>query len=195
MPQINQLDSTTPTLSDLVAFWSTANGDTRRCSIFELAALIAPDAATSFVTQYAAPNATGFTAIISAPQTFLILSPNAGTYSGTVALPASGDGQEVMLASTQPIVALSIASADPVYGAPATLPAGGYLRLRFDGVLHAWFTIAAPCRRADDAPGMPSFNAAVAFSLPSAASLPATGGTVPPAAHAPVLASRSTLHA
>lgn len=149
MSDINQLtaqDTIGP--GDLFAIWSGSNGDTRRISFSSLVAAIQAqlDSVGGFVTQYAAPNATGFTvAVVPAVQggsVWLELTPLAAYAAGTVLLPLaqlSMDGQEVLVTTTQTITALTNSgNGGLVNGAPTTLAANTFYKLRFDKVLNTW---------------------------------------------------------
>ena len=78
-------------LSDLVPVWSGANGDTRKASLSQVKALLLP-ADSTFATQYAAPNATGFTVTVSTPESadaWVVITPAAGYAAGTIVLPSA----------------------------------------------------------------------------------------------------------
>ncbi len=147
MTTINQLTTRTPSASDLFAFFSSANGDAAKASLSALAAVLAPllTVPDDKVTQYASPNATGFTVSITDDQQsyWLLLTPLAGYAAGTVVLPASPvDRQEVLLSSTQAVTALAVSgNGKTVNGAPATLAANAFFRLRFDGVNSSWYRV------------------------------------------------------
>jgi len=101
------------------------------------------------VTQYAAPAATGFTVLVAPPDSgdsmFLLLTPNAGYAAGTITLPAAAtcvDGQELLVTTTQLVTALTVGgNGSTVNGAPTTLAANAFFRLRFDGVFKAWYRV------------------------------------------------------
>lgn len=99
---------------------------------------------TAFTHQYFAPSATGWTITVAPPSdggnVYLLVTPTAGFAAGTVTLPASAvHGQEVVVACTQSVTTLTVSgNGNTVNGAPATLAANGFFRLRFDGVLATW---------------------------------------------------------
>lgn len=148
MTTINQLSSTdTLNASDLLPIFSTANGDARKASITVLAAFIQTLLAKpgSLQTQYASPNATGFTVAIApaveGASMFLLLTPVAGYAAGTISLPsAPSDGQEVLVTCTQAVTALTV-NGGTINGAPAALTANGFFRLRYDGVNKSWYRV------------------------------------------------------
>ena len=150
MTTINQL-STDSSLSagDLVALWSTANGDTRKASLTALAAFLATlsSASGGQVTQYSAPTTTGFTATItnSSASAYLILTPTGTFAAGTILLPALAscvDGQTVTVTCTQIVTTLTVnGNGATVNGAPTTLAANGFFTLKFDGVLKVWYRV------------------------------------------------------
>lgn len=147
MADINRYSPRTPALSDQSIFWSTENGDTSRCSFTELKALILPSDSTT-ATQYSAPNATGFTATVAPPDNvnaWLVLTPAAGYAAGTVVLPAASDsvhGQEVQVTCTQSVATLTVTSSgSTVAGAPASLAANGFFKMKFEFVTSTWYRV------------------------------------------------------
>lgn len=132
-----------------IPFYDPAQGADRRDSVGNLLALAATTA-TGFQTQYFAPNATGW-GVTVAPATngqkvYLLVTPVAGYAAGTITLPAQAscvDGQEVLVSCTQSVTALTVAGngATAVNGAPTTLAANAFFRLRYDGVSKSWFRI------------------------------------------------------
>lgn len=145
MTAINQLSTGTITAADLLVFFSSSNGDTRKVSLSDLATALDPLLAVSdgMVTQYFSPNATGFSVGITDDQQsrWLLITPLAGYAAGTVVLPATPtDRQEVLVSTTQAVTALTVnGNGNPVNGAPATLAANGFFRLRYDGVNDSWY--------------------------------------------------------
>jgi hypothetical protein len=147
MSSINRLP-TTSTLSgsDLVAMFSTSLGSDAATTLTALLLWLQSQLSASggFTTQYAAPNATGFSVTLSPPVTggsvYLLLSPLAAYATGSIAMPATVvDGQEVLVSCMQAITTLTVSgNGNTINGAPTTLASGGFFRMRFDGVLHAW---------------------------------------------------------
>lgn len=150
---ISQLSSMdTLSTSDLLAVWAAANSDTRKASLgvlltFLQANLTAPG---DDETQYFAPAATGFTVTIT-PTTngenvYLLMTPVAGYAAGTITLPPVAncvDGQQVLVSTTQAVTTLTVGAngATAINGAPSTLAANAFFRLRFDGVFQSWFRV------------------------------------------------------
>lgn len=151
MTAINRLSQGTPTTASRVPFYDTDNGADRSMSVTELITLIQASLTTSgsLVTQYAAPAATGFSVTVSPPEDgasmHLLLTPVAGYAAGTVVLPALANcvhGQEVVVSCTQSVTTLTVSgNGATVNGAPTTLAANAFFRLRFDGVFSAWYRI------------------------------------------------------
>lgn len=145
---ISSLSQTDIAASDQVPFLSTANGANRRTSVTQLVALIQSllTVDDGFQTQYASPNATGFSVAIAPATTggsvYLLLTPVAGYAAGTITLPAQAscvDGQELLVSCTQSVTTLTVAgNGASVNGAPTTLAASAFFRLRFDGVNKFW---------------------------------------------------------
>lgn len=151
MSNISQLSSTDQlSLADLLPIWQQGNSDTRKVSLSVLVAFLQGQMSASggLITQYAAPSATGFTVTISPPTSgasmWLLLTPNAGYAAGTIVLPATPvDGQEVVANTTQAVTALTVnGNGKGVVGAPTTLAANAFFRMRYDGVLGNWYRIA-----------------------------------------------------
>lgn len=148
--KINEL-SRLDTLSagDLIPVWSTANGDTRAAAASVVAALIQTLLSLSDdkVTQYAAPSASGFTVTLvdNSSSKWLILMPMAGYAAGTLKLPAlanCADKQEVLVNCTQAVTAFTVdGNGATVTGAPTTLAANAFFRLRFDAVASVWYRV------------------------------------------------------
>lgn len=148
MTNINQLSSLdTIQLGDLLAVWSTNNGDTRKASMslllsFMQANLTLPG---SLTTQYAAPSATGFSVTVAQGDTWLLLTPTGTFAAGTIVLPgAPTDKAEVSVNCTQIVTALTVsAGGTTVTGAPTTLAAANeFFTMRFDAATNAWYRVA-----------------------------------------------------
>lgn len=130
-------------------FAISVSGQDYRVSAAELLAYIQDGATESDdkVSQYAAPSATGFSvSITDGPDSvWLILTPVAGYAAGTIVLPAVGnclDHQEVLVNCTQSVTTLTIDdNGATVTGAPTTLAANAYFRLRFDAVTDTWYRV------------------------------------------------------
>lgn len=148
---IERLNQGTLSSASQLPFYDTAIGGDARASITALAAFIGQLLGTASLqlTQYAAPNATAFNVQV-APQTdgasvWLVLTPLAGYAAGTITLPAVAlcqHGQELLVNSTQAVTALTIAgNGAAVNGAPTTLTANAFFRLKFDGVLKVWYRV------------------------------------------------------
>ena len=133
-----------------------ANGATRRVSSDAIAAFAQTviTANTGLITQYAAPSATGQTTIVSPPvdgsSVWLQMTPGGAYAAGTITLPPaveSQDGQEVLVTSTLAVTALTVNFVNAsnvtttVVGAPTTLAANGFFRMRFDPVNQLWVRI------------------------------------------------------
>lgn len=141
------------TAADQIPIYSADNGDARRASMTLISEYVQENITVSDdkVTQYSSPNATGFSVTINSPisnvatSIWLILTPLAGYAAGTIVLPAvatCADKQEILVNSTQAITTLTItASGATVNGAPTTMAANAFFRLRFDAVLFTWYRV------------------------------------------------------
>ena len=129
---------------DQIVVWSTENGDTRKASLTQLKAFTTPGN-TGEATEYSAPSATGFTATIAEStgrNVWLYLTPVAGYANGAIVLPSATNsvhGQEVVVSCTQAVTTLAVTSSgSTVTGAPTTLAANAFFRLKFESVTKTW---------------------------------------------------------
>lgn len=150
MPTINQLNAVSQlSVSDLIAIYSSSNGDARKASLSVLADFIKTlvTASDDKITQYSAPSATGFSVQINndSESVWLVLTPTGGFAAGTLVLPALGnciDRQEILVNCTQSVTTLTVSgNGSTVTGAPTTLGANGFFRLRFDAVTKTWYRV------------------------------------------------------
>lgn len=150
MPTISQL-STADEVSggDLFPLYSSSDSDTRKVSATTLKAFINEDVVSTDdkVVQFAAPTATGFTVNItdSSDSIWLVLTPSAGYATGTITLPAvanCANKQEILVNTTQAVTTLTVSgNGATVVGAPTTLAANAYFRLKFESVLSKWYRV------------------------------------------------------
>lgn len=150
MPQINQLAAADQLQSgDQVPIYSAANGDARKASLALLKTFFQEGitAADDKITQYAAPSATGFSVQINndADSVWLVITPTAGFAAGTLVLPAAAncvDRQEVLVNCTQAVTTLTVSgNGATVTGAPTTLAANAFFRLRFTAATKTWYRV------------------------------------------------------
>lgn len=149
MTTINQLNAVdTPSGSDLLPIYSQSNGDARKISLTNFANWLKTQftASDDKVTQYAAP-ATGSTVLVTDTQNsvWLILTPAATLAALTLKMPLQAncvDRQELLVNCTQVITTLTFdANGGTVVGAPTSLAANGYFRLRYDAVMKTWYRV------------------------------------------------------
>jgi hypothetical protein len=130
---------------DQFAIWSAGQGDTRRTSAATLAAYVRGGLGLrAQVTEYAAPNATGFNVTLNtSDDVWLILTPSTGYAAGTVTLPANpADRQLVTVSCSQAVTSLTVAgNGNTVRGAPSTIAADGFFSMRFDDVTNVWIRV------------------------------------------------------
>ncbi len=138
--------------SDLFMIWSSSAQDYRLAPLDVVMTALANQIATDgeIETQYSAPAATGFSVTIAPSvdgnNVWLLLTPVAGYAAGTVVLPALAtlaDGQEVIVSTTQAITTLTVSlnGATAANGAPTTMAANAYFRLKYDATLSSWYRI------------------------------------------------------
>ena len=152
MSSINNLTKVSDLSSaDVVAMFSSQLGADAGATLANLLTWLQANLTASgdFATQYSAPSATGFSVTIAPPNdgasVYLLLTPAAGYATGTIVLPAVAScehGQEVMVSCTQSVTTLTLSgNGATVNGAPTTLAANGFFRLKFDGVFDAWYRV------------------------------------------------------
>ena len=151
MPTINQL----PLLGqvspgDQVPVYSPNNGDARRLPVSALLAYFQQTFASPTLATNVYTPGTGFNVAVPSPvaaQQWMLIQP-AGTLAlGTVTLPLNTqtpDGTEVLITTTQQITGFTLApnGAANVYGAPSTLAAEDFFRMRFVQATNSWYRIA-----------------------------------------------------
>lgn len=149
MPQINQLSAVDEVFpGDAVPIYSNDNGDARRASMSVIRTFMQTGLTTEEkVTQYAAPSATGFSVQVTdgSDSIWLVLTPTATFANGTIVLPAVAncvDKQELLVNCTQIVTALAVSgNGATVTGAPTSLAANGFFRLRFDDATNVWYRV------------------------------------------------------
>lgn len=159
MPSINQLTRVSSVAAgDLAVIFSTDNGDARAAAMSVLLAYMQANLTfaanfSDYISQYSAPIATGFSVTITDGSTdgiteknvHLILTPLAGYANGTIVLPLKAqvvDKQEVLVNCTQAVTTLAVTgNGATVVGAPTTLAANAFFRLKYDAVLSTWYRV------------------------------------------------------
>lgn len=151
MPTINQL----PLLAqvspgDQVPVYSPNNGDARRLPVSSLLAYFQQTFASPTLATNVYTPGTGFNVAVPTPvaaQQWMLIQP-AGTLAlGTITMPLNTqtpDGTEVLVTTTQQITGFTLApnGAANVYGAPSTLAAEDFFRMRFVQSTNSWYRIA-----------------------------------------------------
>lgn len=96
-------------------------------------------------TQFATPDATGFTINVVPKRSFLIIVPGDDYASGAINLPALAsnvDGQELTVVSTKTITTLAMDNGGGfILNPPTTLAAGQFFRLKFNALTGGWFRV------------------------------------------------------
>lgn len=151
MPTINQL----PLLAqvspgDQVPVYSPNNGDARRLPVSSLLQYFQQTFASPTLATNVYTPGTGFNVAVPTPvaaQQWMLIQP-AGTLAlGTITLPLNTqtpDGTEVLVTTTQQITGFTMAlnGATAAYGAPSTLAAEDFFRMRFVQATNSWYRIA-----------------------------------------------------
>ena len=135
---------------DQLAVYAPNTGDARRLPMSALLAYFqqqfaAPTVATNLYTP-----GTGFNIALPTPVAqaqWAVIQPAATLATGTVTLPLNTltpDGTEVLITTTQQITAFTLAlnGAAAGFGAPTTLAAQDFFRMRFYQATNSWYRIA-----------------------------------------------------
>lgn len=151
MPQINQLPLLTQASSgDQIPVYSPNNGDARRLPLSALLAYFQQTFASPTMATNVYTPGTGFNISVPTPvaaQQWMLIQPAGTLASGTITLPlntGTPDGTEVLVTTTQTITSFTLAGngAAAIYGAPTTLAAEDFFRMRFVQSTNSWYRIA-----------------------------------------------------
>lgn len=137
-----------PTTADLPLIWDSANSDWRLATLSSIQTLFdSLETSNKPVTQYLIPTS-GFSVTVSDGGTdtqdvHLILTPAGTLATGTIVLPASPANKvEVLVSSTNEVTALTVdGGTATLSGAPTTIAATGYFRMKYDSILSTWFRV------------------------------------------------------
>ena len=151
MPYINQL----PLLlvaspGDQIPVYTPNNGDARRLPIGALLQYFQQTFASPTLATNVYTPGTGFNLPVPTPvaqQQWMLIQPAGTLATGSVTLPlntSTPDGTEVLITTTQQITAFTLAGngAAAVYGAPTTLAAEDFFRMRYVSATNSWYRIA-----------------------------------------------------
>jgi hypothetical protein len=155
MPTINKLTrSDEVSAGDVLPVYIQNQGDARGVAVSVLQEymqenLTFPPATglQEYVTQRAAPSATGFDiAIVAGSNIHLILTPTAGYATGAITLPAVAglvDKQDILVNCTQQVTTFTINAngATAVTGEPSSLGADDFFRLKYDLATSTWYRV------------------------------------------------------
>lgn len=132
--------------SDNVLVYSSSANDARLIPYADFLAALA-STTNSNITQYSSPSSTGFSVSIndSYQNVWLILQPTGTLAAGTLVLPSSAnviDNQEIIVNSTNQVTTLTInGNGSTVTGAPSTIAANGYFKLKYNSTLTTWYRV------------------------------------------------------
>jgi hypothetical protein len=151
MPQIYQLPIVQNVSGgDQLAVYTPNNGDARRTSINSLLQFFQTNFASPTLATNLYTPGTGFNQPVPTPvaqQQWMLIQPAGTLASGTITLPlntGTPDGTEVLVTTTQEITSFTLAGngAAAVYGAPTTLLAEEFFRMRYVQATNSWYRIA-----------------------------------------------------
>jgi hypothetical protein len=135
---------------DQVAIYTPQNGDARRLSISALLQYFQQTFASPTLATNVYTPGTGFNIAVPTPvaaQQWVLIQPAGTLATGTVTLPlntGTPDGTEVLITTTQQITSFTLAlnGATAAYGAPTTLSATDFFRMRYVLSTNSWYRIA-----------------------------------------------------
>ena len=151
MPQIYQLPLVNQaSLGDQIPVYTPNNGDARRMSLNTLLQFFQQQFASPTLATNIYTPGTGFSIGVPTPvsqQQWMLLQPAGTLATGTITLPlntTTPDGTEVLITSTQIVTSLTVGlnGATAAFGAPTTLAANGFARLRFMQSQNSWYRIS-----------------------------------------------------
>jgi len=149
MPTINQLPLLSQVSSgDQIPVYTPTNGDARRLPISQLLDYFQQTFASPSLSTNIYTPGTGFNIAVPTPVSaqWILIQPAGTLATGTVTLPlntTTPDGSEVLVSSTQIITTFSVAlnGATSAFGAPTTLAAGAFFKVRFVQSTNSWHRI------------------------------------------------------
>ena len=129
--------------ADQIPIQSAADADARRASLSLLLSWLQENLTIQALTQeYLAP-LTGFSAVIGAGNTWLLIVPAGTIAAGTVVMPyAPADGAVVQINTTQTITSLTVSGVGvTLAGAPTTLVANAFFRMQYRLATNTWYRV------------------------------------------------------
>lgn len=151
---INNLSTaSTIVAGDSLPIYKASQGDSRKTSITDLTAYMQTNLtfdADTFTTQYSSPLTGATVALTDADDDdsfiHLIITPAATIAALTLTMPivpGAADKQEVLVNCTQIVTTLTISTngATAVIGAPTTLAANDFFRLKYDALMTTWYRV------------------------------------------------------
>lgn len=141
---------------DNIAVGSSNNGDDRRTALSTLQSYLEDNltivdalAFTDYITQYAAPSATGQNIQITDgdDNIHLIITPVADYAALTVIMPTSTnliDKQDILINCTKAVTTLTVnGNGATIVGAPASLIANSFFRFKYDLAGNTWYLVGS----------------------------------------------------
>lgn len=152
MPTIDKLSQSDVLQSDdVLAVFQQANDDTRKVAVGVLAArlneIIQGDPDETIYSLAMDGDSFTASALPTAPggSVWLQLTLSGTAASGTINLPDidnRANGQEVLVTVTQEVTSLTVNGLGAsVAGAPSSLGANGFFRMRYDSISNCWFRV------------------------------------------------------
>lgn len=152
MATIDQLSSAdTLASNDLLPVFQAENADTRKVTVGVLAARLneiiqgEPDETIYSLTMAGSSFTVAVLPAAAGGSVWAQLTLSGTAPNGTINLPdidSRANGQEVLVTVTQPVTVLSVIGMGAnVLGAPTSLAANGFFRLRYDLITNCWYRI------------------------------------------------------
>ncbi len=135
---------------DQLAVYAPNTGDARRLPMSALLQFFQQQFASPTMATNIYTPGTGFNIAAPTPvsqQQWILIQPAGTLATGTVTLPlntSTPDGTEILITTTQQITAFTLApnGAATLFGAPGTLAAEDFFRMRFYQATNSWYRIA-----------------------------------------------------
>jgi hypothetical protein len=135
---------------DQLAVYAPNTGDARRLPMSALLQFFQQQFASPTMATNIYTPGTGFNIAAPTPvsqQQWILIQPAGTLATGTVTLPLNTltpDGTEILITTTQQITAFTLApnGAATLFGAPGTLAAEDFFRMRFYQATNSWYRIA-----------------------------------------------------
>jgi hypothetical protein len=135
--------ATALTSADQIPMQSAADADARKASLSLLLSWLQENITIQALAQEYLVPLTGFSYVVGAGNTWLVLAPAGTIAAGTVVMPyAPEDGAVVQINTTATITALTVSGVSvTLVGAPTTLAANAFFRMQYRLATNSWYRV------------------------------------------------------